>query len=376
MISTREARTMYECCGDLDAIANLAGIEVSVLIRTATKRGWDRPPFIKSRKPALVRLVPGASLLARRLNEVDGLSKAKVGKLFGAAESTINLLSTRERWTLGSKAIGQKLTRSLSVREELAIVSRYRRGDSLTEIARDLGYKSNRPIFNIVKAHNSLRAKEIALSEEDVSVIAGLYLEGKGCSSIGAQYGVDASVIANRLKRFGVPVRSMLESNRFIGKIKTDRRRAFAPKGLYLLRDARCLTEVMYAHFKDLINPEDLPRSRDMYHLDHLYPLNRSVYNPSNLDHPINIWEVCHPANLQMLCSLENSRKGARLHITASELRKRIQDWNHEHLDPYAIFSHPLLKQLFEAYGRYDNYLRFGRSSQRRYYQTSNSSSR
>ena len=82
------------------------------------------------------------------------------------------------------------------------------------------------------------------------------------------------------------------------------------------------LTELAYAEFYDIINPESLIRSRyGNYHIDHIYSVRDAFLN----DVPISV--VSHPCNLRMITETDNKRKNGKSEITLEELYRRFDSW-------------------------------------------------
>lgn len=65
------------------------------------------------------------------------------------------------------------------------------------------------------------------------------------------------------------------------------------------------------------INPQNLPRSRYEYHLDHIYSVEEGFKN--NVPPEV----IGHYTNLRMLWHLDNSRKNTKCHITVNQLMER-----------------------------------------------------
>jgi len=71
------------------------------------------------------------------------------------------------------------------------------------------------------------------------------------------------------------------------------------------------------------INPNNVERMRNKYHLDHIVSINYGFTN--NI--PAEI--IAHPANLQMLTEYENISKGLKCGFTINELYKRIGQYEY-----------------------------------------------
>lgn len=83
----------------------------------------------------------------------------------------------------------------------------------------------------------------------------------------------------------------------------------------------RRLSNKNYYLYKNLINPHNLPRGKNEYHLDHIY----SVYEGFINNVPVHI--VAHPLNLQMLESYSNIVKRDKSQHTLEELMIKIKNF-------------------------------------------------
>ena len=102
-------------------------------------------------------------------------------------------------------------------------------------------------------------------------------------------------------------------------------------------KDVKRITEIVYTRYKTLINPMGLKRTYWEYQLDHIYTVSDGFHNPSELDSPITLNEICHPANLQMLTRKDNSDKSSTSHHTLDELRYKIKEWDDIHGNPFIV---------------------------------------
>lgn len=370
----RFCKNFYECGGDLQAIALFFDVPEKVIATIAFKLNWVRP--LTKPKPSLVSTTTYRRKLAHYLSEKHGLSKVKIGLLFGVSEARICNISREDSWKLSEKALGQIKIKSIRNNPKLVqqIVSLYNSGEELLEIATSLGFKTRKSISDLVKQQGvKLRPRgehTYAFTDEAVTHIVASYKNWLDIKWLAALYEVDSSVIVRILRDNGIIVirwREQWEKTKALYQTRTT--------------DIRSLTTAVYNLYKDVINPEDLPRSNDMFHLDHIYSVWSTQYNPNNLKFPINIWEVCHPANLRLVCSEENRKKNRRSDFTADQLREEIKAWNEERGDPFFIQDHHTFKLMRELYGTYDNFGSFNKpyaklrnSSKRRYYKTSNRS--
>ena len=105
---------------------------------------------------------------------------------------------------------------------------------------------------------------------------------------------------------------------------------------------ARAITRAVYTRFAKLVNPNNLPRSKTEYVIDHRYSISDCYYNPKELKDPIRLEELCHPANLEMLHCTKNLEKRAKSSITAAELRTAIRSWNKTYGRPFSVYGERL----------------------------------
>ena len=87
------------------------------------------------------------------------------------------------------------------------------------------------------------------------------------------------------------------------------------------------LTNHNYRKYRSIINPSNLHRSRNKYHLDHIF----SIINGFENSVPAEI--ISHPFNLRMLKAIDNLSKNGRSDILLDELYNRYNNWeksNHE----------------------------------------------
>jgi len=76
------------------------------------------------------------------------------------------------------------------------------------------------------------------------------------------------------------------------------------------------LSSKNYRKYKDIINPNNLLRKRNKYHLDHIY----SIYD--GFENNVLPEIISSPINLQMLPESDNVRKSKRSHITLKKLNR------------------------------------------------------
>ena len=83
---------------------------------------------------------------------------------------------------------------------------------------------------------------------------------------------------------------------------------------------ARILSEKIYKKYKNKINPDNVRRGRNGYHLDHKVSIKDGFIN----NVPIEI--ISNEYNLQMLSGSENQIKNSKSDISIMELYRRISD--------------------------------------------------
>jgi len=84
----------------------------------------------------------------------------------------------------------------------------------------------------------------------------------------------------------------------------------------------RKLTDATYRKHKQQINPNNLPRRRGYYHVDHIF----SIYD--GFIHEVPIEVMAAPVNLQMLTETSNSSKNNKSWCTVNELYQRYNEWS------------------------------------------------
>lgn len=84
---------------------------------------------------------------------------------------------------------------------------------------------------------------------------------------------------------------------------------------------AHALTRLVYKKYKHLINPQNLKRSKEGYHLDHIVSLADGFRNGTPL------YIITHPANLRIIPAKENVSKNSKSDMTLDELFKRIETY-------------------------------------------------
>ena len=81
-------------------------------------------------------------------------------------------------------------------------------------------------------------------------------------------------------------------------------------------------TERVYKKYKFIINPNNVKRGINTYHLDHNISIKHGFLNN------IPIYMIAHPCNLQMLTSSANTKKQGNSWQTEDELFEKIQKFN------------------------------------------------
>ena len=96
-------------------------------------------------------------------------------------------------------------------------------------------------------------------------------------------------------------------------------------------------TLTIYRNNKQIINPNDLKRSKKGYHIDHKFSIKQGFLN--NL--PIEI--ITHPCNLHLIDYKENLMKQDNCYITVNELLNNIINYNEN-----IIFTNKELKEKYK----------------------------
>lgn len=82
----------------------------------------------------------------------------------------------------------------------------------------------------------------------------------------------------------------------------------------------KAITARSYHDYYYLINPDNLPRSRYQYHVDHIYSVEEGFKN--NVPPEV----IGHYTNLRMMWHLDNCRKNTKCHITLEQLMKNYSN--------------------------------------------------
>lgn len=82
----------------------------------------------------------------------------------------------------------------------------------------------------------------------------------------------------------------------------------------------KSITARSYHDYYYVINPDNLPRSRFEYHVDHIYSVEEGFKN----NVPAEI--IGHYTNLRMMWHLDNCRKNTKCHITLEQLMEKYNN--------------------------------------------------
>ena len=308
------------------------------------------------------------------LNQM-GVSKKKIGETFGVSETLIWKIFVAQGWGgTSDKAKGQAAAKELRKRDIKHIVDSYVSGaENITSLSDYYGFKSRGPIKRILVENGISIEKKKEFSHFQQRRIVRSYKKGDTPQAIADEFGVDREVIMRVLKERKVKIRDQVEAGRLVSaQLWKTKSQEEIEEYFRFRRLARKLTEHIYKAFKEHINPKDLTRGSSDFALDHRHSIWEAGFNPKKLYRSINIWEVCHPANLEMLTPSENSRKGKKSSLTRSELRKRIRQWNKEFSEPYFQLDGHILDIIEREYGIFKSFGELGCSDIRGYYKTVN----
>lgn len=200
------------------------------------------------------------------------------------------------------------------------------------------------------------KARKTVSKKASAAAVAA-YTSGKSVYDIMSMLGVGRVVAERVLADTGVSLRELGEAIRCYHK---DRHRV--DKSFRGLADK--LTQAVYEEHWPVINPHAIPRGRHAYHLDHRLSVK-------DADGVLSIYELCHPANLQLIPASANMSKNWRSELSAAELREQIDAWNLEHGDPYFCHDSKKLDAIINSIGEYDNYGLQLSEAVGSYYQTS-----
>ena len=257
---------------------------LGVSIKHIKAQGYKAKPREPAPKPSPFSLSKPARKLARAL-DAEGLSRDRIALLFGVSPSNIRTVARTDNWPIHPKAAKQQ------------------------------------------------RAKEI-MNGLDIKDAIRRYESGEGLITLAKDYGLSPHTLKKLLKD-KVELRSIAEAN----MVNVFKRKPIGCN--YTVQDCRNLTHLIWNHYHHLIEPNGRPRLRNVWSLDHMYSINQARLDGAS------IWEVCHPANLQIVTLSYNSRKNAKCDLTRELLAEWIEEWNEQYLDPYFIISDSSVR-LFE----------------------------
>lgn len=213
------------------------------------------------------------------------------------------------------------------------------------------------------KLRDNAQKKIIVPTPEQLKDMTDMYYDGETIGKIGEKYGYCSATIKRILVDNDVTIRPEKESRsiagrkkkRFHHKIFTEQQRMNISKALsgrivpietvnkmakslhekhvrelensglsledkkLYYNEVRALTEESYRNYKQIINPLNLERKRDIYQLDHIYSIADGLRNSVSPE------IISHPCNLRMLKAIDNSIKGERSDIDMNNLLSLIQ---------------------------------------------------
>lgn len=273
---------------------------------------------------------------------------------------------------------GRRLVAALTPLDKEHIVAESLAGTPNATIARSFGFKSTGPIRKILVAAGLTTDNFFNPSQTQIRQIAARYEVGESAQSIARSFGRDVGVIRRTLLEAGTTIREA----RIANGVSAAYRQRRLPIPVYadiqkrtFTGHARRLTNLVYSEYLEVINPRRLVRGRshDSWHVDHAYSVFFAYHNPGRLKNPVNIWELCHPANLRMVRTLANLHKSRRIEYTAKELRQQINEWNLKYGEPYFcnLQRFSTYEYVAEIYGRPLNFGSLLRETRGSYYKTS-----
>lgn len=110
-------------------------------------------------------------------------------------------------------------------------------------------------------------------------------------------------------------------------------------------KTCRSLTYRIYRIYKHLIDPDCDTKKYPEYHVDHKLSISNGI------DLGLTVFDLAHPVNLQLLTSLDNTRKYNKSSWTKRDLLSSIKSWNKVHGDPFSQIDMDIDYQY--RYGRY-----------------------
>lgn len=185
------------------------------------------------------------------------------------------------------------------------LITQYQEGRSLTELGKlyNIGKSTVKLILDKRGLYKQPSNTKVDMTSEHIQSAIQLAKQGMAYKDIGIQLGYSVWVINRSLVTAGIT----------------------RPKGQANLSNyqahVRRLTIINYNKYKNLINPNNLPRGKKSYHIDHIY----SVYD--GFTNNISAEVISHPANLQMLSSSKNIIKRTKSHHTVAELMEKIKNF-------------------------------------------------
>lgn len=218
-----------------------------------------------------------------------------------------------------------------------------------------VGYRLIRNILikNKVKLYNHPKN----FTNKIKSDMASLYSNGLGCYAISKIFDVDASTVRKALIRNGVELRTKAEQNIITGAMRT---KSFSRRYFTFQKLIRRITEINYRHNKFIINPNNHPRTKSGFVLDHIISVKSAYKIFSKSRNWKLLYLFAHPANLQLISNSENSRKQQSSWMSVFELQEAVNDWNYKHFCPYErlwdLDDMPIYAKLESEIGHFEGY--------------------
>lgn len=196
----------------------------------------------------------------------------------------------------------------------LYVVSEYENGRGFYSIASELGVTYRR-IRKIIDNFSMPRPYKKALPIQDL--IYSYRIKKLSLTELGRIYNCDLGTIRKNLKREGIKIRGHREANRLIARKRVELIKVYDLPFWKFRNWTALLSNVMYRHFEDFINPNHEPRG-SFWQMDHLYSVSDAFRKGE-----LTFWELCHPGNLKVLPEKMNKRKLYRS-VNLNLVKKRM----------------------------------------------------
>lgn len=321
----KNAKVFYLCGGHLSCISDYLGITAKQLIDKSKR--WPRLEKPKPPLPSHLYSNKGYRKLAQHLHDHECLTRSVISGLFNVDVAVVLKIARQDKWSRWTgTSVGLKKAQKLSTKDENNILALYKEGYTISHISDRYNFLSRGPVKRILLKYG------VRVRPSESASIA--YRRMIGTDSTGYMTPVNMDTVSRE---------------RFRSHVKV-------------------LTSFMLATYSKQINPKGLSFGT-VNHLDHCYSIHQTFHNPAKLKNPINIWELCHPANLRVITAKENMTKHKKILFSAKELRRRIDVWNMTYWDPYFICADSkALETIRLTYGNYDAYGEKRSEASRSYY--------